>query len=111
MHNLEPSFIKISPLKPSLLLRYIDDYFGVWVHGLKSLLDFYEQINSYHPKIKFTLEHTYYSGTLSFLDTMITVNPDGTYTTELFIKPMAAPIILHYESAHPLKTKRGALIS
>ena len=42
---------------------------------------------------------------------MLTVHRDGTYTTELFIKPMAAPIMLHYQSAHPMKTKRGILIS
>ena len=92
-------------------MRYIDDYFGIWVHGLKTLLEFYENINGFHPKIKFTLEHTHESGTLSFLDTMITVNPNGGYTTELFIKPMTAPIILHYESAHPMKTKLGVLTS
>ena len=53
-----------------VLALTIDDYFGVWVHGLKSLLQFYEDINGYHPHIKFTLEHTHYSGSLSFLDTM-----------------------------------------
>ena len=111
MHSLESNFVKNCVLKPSLLLRYIDDYFGVWVHGLKSLLQFYEDINGYHPHIKFTLEHTHYSGSLSFLDTMVTVHPHGGYTTELYIKPMAAPIVLHYDSAHPKKTKLGVLIS
>ena len=111
IHSLESNFLKSCPVKPGLLLRYIDDYFGIWVHGLKSLLEFYQNINKYHPQIRFTLEHTYHSGTLSFLDTMITVHPNGGYTTELFIKPMAAPIMLHYESAHPMKTKFGILTS
>ena len=111
MHSLESRFVESCYLKPSILLRYIDDYFGIWVHGLKTLLEFYENINNLHPKIKFTLEHTYYSGSLPFLDTMFTVHPNGNYTTELFIKPMAAPIILNYESAHPKKTKLGILTS
>ena len=42
---------------------------------------------------------------------MFTIHPHGGYTTELFIKPLAAPIVLHYESAHPMKTKLGILIS
>ena len=111
MHGLESRFVDKCPLKPAVLLRYIDDYFGIWTHGLKSLFEFYENINSFHPKIKFTLEHTCDTGTLSFLDTMVTVHPDGSYATELFIKPMTAPIILHYESAHPMKTKLGILSS
>ena len=111
MHSLESNFLKTCLVKPGLFLRYIDDYFGIWLHGLKSLLEFYQNINKCHPQIRFTLEHTYHSGTLSFLDTMITIHPNGGYTTELFIKPMAAPIILHYESAHPMKTKFGILTS
>ena len=93
MHRLESRFVENCPLKPSILLRYVDDYFGIWIHELKSLMEFYENINGYHPTIKFTLEHAYDTGTMSFLDTMITVHPDGRYTTELFIKPMTAPIV------------------
>ena len=46
---------------------------------------------------------------LSFLDTLITVHPPGTYTTELYFKPMTAPIILHHTSSHPMSTKRAVL--
>ena len=112
MYSLESNFLKTCVVNHDLLFdMYVDDYFGIWVHGLKSLLEFYQNINQCHPQIRFTLERTYHSGTLSFLDTMITIHPNGGCTTELFIKPMAAPIILHYESAHPMKTKFGILTS
>ena len=55
------------------------------------------------------MDHTEPTGKLAFLDTLITVHPSGTYTTELFFKPMTAPIILHYTSAHPMSTKRAVL--
>ena len=48
---------------------------------------------------------------MPFLDTTITVKPNGKYITELYIKPMSACIILHAESAQPWKTKRAVLHS
>ena len=55
------------------------------------------------------MEHTGSTGQLAFLDTLITVYPSGKYTTEIYFKPMAAPIILHYTSAHPMSTKKAVL--
>lgn len=55
------------------------------------------------------MEHTEHTGKLAFLDTLITVHPSGTYSTELYFKPMTAPIILHYTSAHPKSTKKAVL--
>jgi len=48
---------------------------------------------------------------IPFLDTLFVVQADGSYTTELYFKPMAAPIILHYDSAHPMATKKAVLTS
>ena len=55
------------------------------------------------------MEHLHSSGKLSFLDTLITVKPCGAYSTELFVKPMSAPIILNFASAHSMSTKRALL--
>ena len=109
MHVLESGFLSSVNLTPSLYLRYIDDIFGVWTHGLDQLTHFFNCINSYHRSITFTMSTTSQSGQLPFLDTLITVHPSGEYTTELYFKPMAAPIIIHYTSAHPMSTKRGVL--
>ena len=46
-----------------------------------------------------------------FLDTRITVTPTGQYSTELYFKPMASPIIIHFTSAQPIQVKLAVLNS
>ena len=111
MHALESMFLGASRLQPSLYLRYIDDVFGVWEHGLDSVLEYFAYLNSIHPSIKFTLEHSAVTGFISFLDTTIHIDSSGHYTTELFVKLMAAPVIIHFRSAQPMSTKRNTLRS
>ena len=111
MHILETGFMASLEFTPMLYVRYIDDILGVWTHGIDRLTHFFNCINAYNPSIKFTIESTFQTGHLPFLDTLITLYPSGQYTTELYFKPMTAPIILHFTSAHPLSTKRAVLNS
>jgi hypothetical protein len=37
-------------------LRYVDDTFVVWPHGLSRLQDFLSHLNSLRPSIQFTME-------------------------------------------------------
>ena len=76
-----------------------------------SLHRYLQHINHAHSSISFTIETTGDSGSIPFLDTTITVKPNGKYITELYIKPTSAGIILHAESAQPWKTKRAVLHS
>ena len=48
---------------------------------------------------------------ISFLDVLLTIRPNGTYSTELYIKPMTAPIIMHFCSGHAMSIKKGTLKS
>ena len=100
-------------LQPMTYLRYIDDIFGIWTHGSASLDRYFSFINSFHPDLKFSIERSDQSSQrqIPFLDTLLTVHPSGAYITELFIKPMAAPIILHFTSSHPMQTKRSIVHS
>ena len=96
--------------KPSFFVRYIDDYAGLWTHGQQSLIDFVTHLNSLHPTLRFTLEHSGGGSGVPFLDTLVTVASDDNATkieTELFIKPTNSGIILHYKSAHPTATKHN----
>ena len=111
MHSFESSFLASIVDVPMFYVRYIDDILGVWTHGIDRLNHFFNIMNSHNPSIRLTMDHTENTGKLAFLDTLITVHPSGTYTTELFFKPMTAPIILHYTSAHPMSTKRAVLNS
>ena len=102
-----------SQCQPVTYMRYIDDILGVWTHGSDKLDEYFQFLNGFHPALKFTIERTDRTpnGSIPFLDTLITVQDDGKYTTELYIKPMAAPIIIHYTSAHPMQCKRSVLHS
>ena len=109
MHILETGFMATLNFTPALYLRYIDDILGVWTHGIDRLNHFFNCINTYNHSISFTIESTFHTGQLAFLDTLITLYPTGEYTTELYFKPMTAPIILHFTSAHAMSIKRAVL--
>ena len=94
-----------SPEKPSIWVRYIDNIFGVWKHGLESLLQFYHALNQFHPTIKFSLEHTGDLPSIPLLDTNVAITQDSSLTTELYIKPTHSGILQHYDSAHPKSLK------
>ena len=102
-----------SKYQPITYMRYIDDVLGIWTHGSKSLAEYFRFLNEFHPALRFTIERTdkSKSSCIPFLDTLITVQDDGRYSTELYIKPMTAPIIIHYSSAHPMQCKCTVLHS
>ena len=105
MHDLESRFLATLPETSSIWVRYIDDIFGVWQHGLENLEQFHHALNRFHPTIKFSLEHTGDLPSIPFLDTNVAITQDGSITTELYIKPTHSGILLHYDSAHPKSTK------
>ena len=111
MGALEERYNTTSTTKPAIYMRYVDDVFGVWTDGPASLQAYFNHINGAHPSINFTMENTETSGSIPFLDTKITVEPTGKYTTELYIKPTSSGIILHANSAQPWRTKRAVLES
>ena len=94
---------------PALYLRYIDDILGVWKHEIGRLNHFFNCMNTYNHSISFTIESTFHTGQLTFLDTLITLYPTAEYTTERYFEPMTAPIILHFTSAHAMSIKRAVL--
>ena len=113
MDAVESMMLASADLQPAIYLRYIDDIFGIWTHGPDTLDTFLDLLNSFHPSLKFSCDRSDLSEAkqIPFLDTLVTLNDNGSLTTELYIKPMAAPIILPYSSAHPIQTKRSVLYS
>ena len=96
-----------------MYLRYIDDILGIWTHRPEALDDYFQFLNGFHPALRFSIDRSDRSPKhqMPFLDTLLTVDPSGKFMTELYIKPMAAPIIIHYTSAHPIQTKRSVIHS
>ena len=110
LDRLERHALENASKKPKFLVRYIDDYAGIWSHGEEALLDFLAYLNTVHDTIKFTIEHSGGGAGVPFLDTLVTVETRGgrtTVETELYIKPTNSGIILNYLSAHPTQTKHN----
>ena len=68
LDRFEREALANATMKPVLMVRYIDDYAGLWTHGEQLLREF-AYLNSLHPTIKFTLEHTAVNQGVPFLDT------------------------------------------
>ena len=73
------------PIKPSIWLRYVDDIFMIWDDSEDKLKDFLAYINTVNPAIQHTHAHSFES--VNFLDVLVTLNNDGTISTDLYTKP------------------------
>ena len=107
MGALEERFLAAPRPQPDLYMRYIDDVLAVWTHGADKLDDYFTFLNKVHPSISFTIERTDQLGSIPFLDTLILLRQDGQYRTELYMKPMAAQIIVPFDSAQPTQLKKS----
>ena len=56
MVALEEKILNKVKKKPNVWWRYIDDIFFIWEHVEESLKEFINEINSFHPTIKFTAD-------------------------------------------------------
>ena len=104
MAELEEEFLSQTPMKPRIWLRFIDDIFMVWSHGEDELQKMLNELNNFHPTIKFTEEHSDYG--LPFLDTFTYIE-DGQLKTRVYHKPTDNKQYLHYSSCHPLQQKNA----
>ncbi|XP_077137512.1 uncharacterized protein LOC143803305 [Ranitomeya variabilis] len=85
--------------------RYIDDIFCVWDGPIESLLVFDQHINNIWPELKFSIQHDTHR--ISFLDTLVYKERDGTLAIDLFTKPTDRNSLLHFTSCHPPSVKNS----
>ena len=111
MHNCESHLLQTAPgeKKPLVWKRFIDDIFLVWTHGKEALLKFLDHCNQCFPTMKFTAEHSLEQ--ISFLDTTIYFNEEGTLESTLFVKQQDICTLLHNDSFHATSCKRGIIYS
>ena len=100
----EHQLLASSGAKPFLYLRYIDDIFGIWMHGEESLLEFHRLANSVHDQIDLELRHS--TTSVEFLDVRVSILGEG-LSTDVYTKPTDSKSYLHYSSDHPSHTKRA----
>ena len=103
MARFEEKFVYTYHLAIYLWLRYIDDIFMIWLHGISELKKFVSHLNSRLPHLKFTL--TYSNTSIVMLDTTILIHPDGTLAATLHTKETDSHNYLKYDSDHPRHIK------
>ena len=108
MGRLERDLLQQTTKKLTTWWRYIDNIFAVWPHGEENLQTFLNQINSFHPTIKFTSEWSRES--VTFLDTRV-IHDGNRLVTELYTKPTDTHQYLHQRSCHPSHCKSSITYS
>ena len=66
MDKMETEFLEVQTDKPFWWVRYIDDIFFVWTYGPEKLQVFLEDLNKFHPNLKFTSDSS--EENVAFLD-------------------------------------------
>ena len=90
--------------KPKFLGRLIDDIFFLWEHEESELLEFHNNLNTFHSTIKFELNYSKES--VNFLDTTTYIK-DSKIHTKLYTKPTDKKQYLHFSSCHPGHVKKA----
>ena len=104
MEEFEVKALQSFPHPPSLWLRFVDDTFVI--NKAEHSQDLLQHINSQDPHIQFTVEPTQ-QGSLPFLDTLVTVQPDNTFNTSVYRKPTHTDQYLHWDSNHHITAKQS----
>ena len=93
--EFEVKTLQSFPNPPSMWLRFVDDTFVI--NKAEYSQDLLQHINSQDPLIQFTVEPTQ-QGSLPFLDTLVTIQPDNTLSTSVYRKPTHTDQYLHWDS-------------
>ena len=104
MEEFEVKALSTCPYPPSLCLRFVDDTFVITkAEHSQALL---HHINSQDPHIQFTMEPTQ-KGSLPFLDTLVTIEPNNTFSTTVYRRPTHTDHYLHWDSNHHITAKQS----
>ena len=108
MDKVETEFLEAQTDKPFCWVRCIDDIFFIWTHGKEKLKVFLEDLNKFHPKLKFTSISS--KENVTFLDLKVKLKR-GKMEPDLHVKSTDIHQYLHYTSSHPQHTKRSIVFS
>ena len=100
MEEFEVKTLSTCPHPPSLWLRFVDDTFVIIKAEHSQELP--HHINSQNPHIQFTVEPTQQSSLL-LLDTMVTIEPNNTFSTTVYRKLAHTDQSPHYSQVKCLQ--------
>ena len=111
MAMLERKLLNQAPqdLIPIEWIRFIDDIFAIWTHGLDKLKTFLTYMNNMHPTIEF--DYTYSEKSVNFLYITIYINSTGKLESDLYIRHTDRTLLLHQNSFHPQSCKNAIIYS
>ena len=102
MEEFEVKALSTSPTPP-YGLRFVDDTFVInRAEHSQALL---QHINSQDLHIQFTVEPKQ-QGSLPFLDALVTIEQDNTFSTSVYRKPTHTDQYLHWDSNHHITAKQ-----
>ena len=101
---MEEFEVKALSSTPTLWLRFVDDTFVI--NKAEHSQAVLQHINSQDPHIQFTVEPTQ-QGSLPFLDTLVTIEKDNTFSTSVYKKPTHTDQYLHWDSNHHITAKQS----
>ena len=86
--------------------KYYEQIQGVVITMAEHSQELLHHINSKDPHIQFTVEPTQ-QGSLPFLDTLVTIEPNNTCSTTVYRKPTHTDQYLHWDSNHHITAKQS----
>jgi len=108
LQRLELSILTNLSFKPTFFYRYVDDI--ILAVPLCHLNDLFDKFNSFHQRLKFTMEVEENGDRLNFLDLSI-IKKGNSLIFDWFRKPTFSGRFLNYHSHHPFIHKRGTIYS
>ena len=103
MEYLEQKALSTAPKPPRSWNRFVDDTFVI--HKEANKQGFVQHINSVDPAIRFTVEDNKEDGSITFLDTIVKPEADGTLSITVYRKPTHTDQYLQWDSHHHLSAK------
>ena len=104
MEEFEVKALSTCSHPSSLSLRFVDDTFVITkAEHSQALL---QHINNQDPHVQFTVEPIK-QGSLPFLDTLVTSEPNTTFSTTVYRKPTHTDQYLHRDSNHDITAKQS----
>ena len=107
MEAFEKQAINTSLHPLRLWRRFVDDTFVIIKKTQED--SFFEHINAIDDKIQFTKEASRSDGSLPFLDTIVTINDDGSLNTKVYRKPTHTDLYLQWDSHHAIAAKYSVI--
>ena len=92
---------------PKFWRKYVDDTCVIQDQAHKE--EFLNHINSVDNAIQFTVEDAKEDGSIPFLDTLITPEPNGTFSIGVYRKPTYTGLYLPWDSNHNLSAKYSVI--